>query len=118
MEGADGNILLDVVVCEIPEKYIQWRLTINVFRDREYVHLRKYFMDFEGEYVPSKEGACIEITVDRLANLFSALVKTLSKAEAVKEVLEHVDEETLQQLLDSAKSRGKPDVRQGDADTD
>ena len=31
-------------------KEIQIRLTINTFRGVEYMHLRKYYMDFEEEW--------------------------------------------------------------------
>lgn len=99
MDGADGEVQLDEVICEIPEKYIQWRLTVNVFRGKEYMHLRKYFMDMEGEYIPSKEGACIEVNIQRISNLVSALLKLLSDAEALETVLGHLDEETVSRIL-------------------
>ena len=31
-------------------------LTVNTFRDVEYISLRKYFQDFDEEWKPSKEG--------------------------------------------------------------
>lgn len=37
----------------------QIRLTINEFRGVEYLHLRKYYQDFEGEFKPSKDGVII-----------------------------------------------------------
>lgn len=118
MDGADGEIVLDEVICEIPEKFVQWRLTINTFRGKEYVHIRKYFLSYEGEFIPSREGACIEVNIQRLAALTSAFFKTLSHAEAVDQVLEYLDEETLQRLYEAAKERGRLDVREGDAHTD
>ena len=81
MDGDAGEILLDEIVCEIPEKYIQWRLTVNVFREKEYLHLRKYFLDFDGEYVPSRDGACIPVNIQILGGLVSALLKLLKDAE-------------------------------------
>ena len=34
----------------------QVRLVVNSFRGKEYLHFRKYYLDFEGEWQPSKEG--------------------------------------------------------------
>lgn len=34
----------------------QIKLTINTFRDIEYLHLRKYYLDFDGDFKPSKDG--------------------------------------------------------------
>lgn len=99
MEGDDGEILLDEIVCEIPEKHIQWRVTVNVFRGQEYLHLRKYYLTFEGDYMPSKEGACIPVNIQRISNLVSALLKLLSDAEAIEAVLEHLDEQTVSRIL-------------------
>ncbi len=39
-----------------PVKEIQTRVTINEFRGIQYLHIRRYFLDFEGEWVPTKEG--------------------------------------------------------------
>lgn len=105
MEGSDGEILLDEIVCEIPEKFIQWRLTVNTFRGKEYLHLRKYFLDFDGDFVPTKEGACIPVDIQRLANLVSAMFKLLSNAEVVETVMEHLDEETLSRILKGIKEK-------------
>lgn len=106
MEGSDGEVLLDEIICEIPEKWIQWRVTVNIFRGQEYLHLRKYFMDIDGEFIPSKEGACIPVNIQRLANLVSGIMKMLSDAEALNSVLENLDNDTLERLFTEFKSRG------------
>ncbi len=104
-EADPSNIILDELICEIPEKYIQWRLTVNIFRDIEYLHFRKYFMDMEGEFVPSKEGACVPVDVQRLANIMSALCKLLSDAEILETVLEHLDDEATERVLRKLKEK-------------
>ena len=108
--GADGDILLDEIICEIPEKYIQWRVTINIFRGVEYLHFRKYFMDMDGEFIPSKEGACLPVDLQRLSNIVSALFKVLSDAEALNAVLEHLDEDTIKRLSETIERKGRPSV--------
>jgi len=84
---------------------VQWRLTVNTFRGKEYLHLRKYFLDFEGEFVPTREGACIPVDIQRLANLLSAMFKLLSDAEVVETVMEHLDEESLSRILDGIERK-------------
>ena len=54
------------------EKEVQVRLTINNFRGIEYLHLRKYYLDFNN----SRE-------------LFSGLVEILSLAESKDIIEEH-----------------------------
>ena len=62
-------------------------LMINTFRDTEYLHLRKYYQDFDEEWKPTKEGVAIPIDFDNTKALFEALVEILSISE-VKDVLE------------------------------
>ena len=41
----------------------QVRLTINEFRGIEYLHLRKYYLDFDGDFKPTKDGVlCLLIS--------------------------------------------------------
>ena len=67
-------------------KQVQVRLTINEFRGIEYLHLRKYYMDFDEEWKPSKEGVAMPLDFSNSKELFSGLVEILSLAEA-KEVI-------------------------------
>ena len=59
----------------------QWRLTCSDFRDVEYLHLRKYYQDMEGEYHPTKTGAAMPLTIHNSWALFLALAELLSQAE-------------------------------------
>ena len=47
------------IILEQEDKEIQYRLVVSNFNDVEYVHIRKYYLVFEGEYKPTKEGVCI-----------------------------------------------------------
>ena len=65
------------------DKEVQIRLTINEFRDVEYLHLRKYYRDFETEeWVPSKEGVSMPVSFENCRNLFVGLSEILSLAES------------------------------------
>ena len=69
------------------EKNIQIRLSVNTFRGIEYLHLRKYYLDFDEEWKPSKEGVAMYLDFDNSRELFAGLVEILSLAEAI-DVLE------------------------------
>ena len=65
----------------------QVRLTVNEFRGTEYLHLRKYYLDFEGDFKPSKDGVAMSLDFQNSKALFEGLVEILSLAE-VKDALE------------------------------
>ena len=65
------------------------RLTVNEFRGIEYLHLRKYYMDFEEEWKPSTEGVAMPLDFYNSKELFSGLVEILSLAEAKQVIKEH-----------------------------
>ena len=65
----------------------QVRLTINEFKGVEYIHLRKYYLDFDGEFKPTKQGVAMPLTFENSRRLFEGLVEIISLAEA-KEILE------------------------------
>ena len=65
----------------------QVKLTINEFRGVEYMHLRKYYLDFEGDFKPSKDGVAMPLDFQNSRALFEGLVEILSLAES-KGILE------------------------------
>ena len=65
----------------------QVRLTVNEFRGIEYLHLRKYYLDFEGDFKPSKDGVSMPLDFFNSKSLFEGLVEILSLAET-KSILE------------------------------
>ena len=68
------------VVQETDTKQI--RLVINTFRGVEYISLRKYYLDFDEEWLPSKEGITMPIDIDNVRELFVGLVEVLSLDES------------------------------------
>jgi len=95
--------MIDLNAPSIYEKVIQEteteqvRLVINTFRGVEYLSLRKYYLDFSEEWLPSKEGISIPIDFDNSRNLFQGLVEILSLAES-KNILEEEFKELLDQI--------------------
>lgn len=60
----------------------QVRLTINTFRGIEYIHLRKYYMDFDEEWKPTPEGIAMPLDLTNSRELFAGLIEILSLAES------------------------------------
>lgn len=73
--------LFSRVVHEDLEKGTQVRVTINEFREVQYLHIRKYFKDFEGEWVPTKDGIAMPLGLTNTLALFLALSEIMSEAE-------------------------------------
>ena len=67
----------------------QIRLVVNSFRNQEYLHFRKYYLDFEGEWQPSKEGISMPLDLTNSREMFSGLVEILSLTENKTEVFEY-----------------------------
>ena len=76
---------------------IQVRLVINTFRGVEYLSLRKCYLDFEEEWLPSKEGISIPLDLDNTQELFTGLVEILSLAES-KSIIEDEFKEILDEI--------------------
>ena len=70
-------------------KQVQVRLTINTFRGIEYLHLRKYYMDFDETWKPTPEGIAMPLDFDNSRELFSGLIEILSLAESKSVIEEH-----------------------------
>jgi hypothetical protein len=79
--------LYEKVISENEEGTEQVKLTINTFYDTEYLHLRKYYLDFDGDFKPSKDGIAMKLDFNNSRGLFEGLVEILSLAES-KSILE------------------------------
>lgn len=71
------------------EKHIQVRLSIKEFRGIEYLHLRKYYQDFDEEWKPSNEGVSMQLDFHNSRELFAGLVEVISLAESREIIEEH-----------------------------
>ena len=72
-------------------------LSINTFRDVEYLSIRKYYQDFDEQWKPSKEGVSMPLDFDNSKALFEGLVEILSISE-VKGILENHFKEILDEI--------------------
>ena len=67
----------------------QIRLSINTFRDVDYISLREYYLDFEEEWQPTKKGITLPLTIPITRELFAGLVEILSLEESKSIVKDH-----------------------------
>lgn len=91
MLGDDAEIYSRVIHYD-EVKDIQTRLGINIFRDVEYLSLRKYYVDFDGEWKPSSEGITMPLDLNNSKELFIGLVEILSLAESRDVIVENFKE--------------------------
>ena len=89
---ADSEEVYSKIVYYDEVKDIQIRLGINVFRDVEYLSLRKYYMNFEGDWMPSKEGVSMPLGIENSKAMFEGLVEILSLAENKQVIIDNFKE--------------------------
>jgi len=87
MELYQAPEMYERVVHYDTEKEIQVRLVVSEFRGTEYLHLRKYYLDFTEEWKPSNEGVAMPLSFENSKELFAGLIEILSLAES-KGILE------------------------------
>ena len=89
MELYQASEIYERVIHYDEAKEIQVRLTINTFRGVEYLHLRKYYLDFTEEWKPSPEGIAMPLDFNNSSELFAGLIEILSLAESKAILEEH-----------------------------
>jgi hypothetical protein len=89
MELHEAPEVYERVIHYDSEKGHQVRLTISTFRGVEYLGLRKYYLDFEEEWKPSKEGISMAVDFSNTRELFIGLTEILSLAESKEVIEEH-----------------------------
>ena len=87
--GITSELLYEKIINEDDAKGVQLRLVVNVFRDVEYLHLRKYFLSFDEGYVPSKEGASMPCTISNVYALLDGLTEICAKEESIDALKTH-----------------------------
>lgn len=78
--------LYEKLVYQNDDKFYQLRLVVNEFRGKQYVHIRKYFLTYEGEYQASREGVSMEASINNIYSLLDGLLEIVSKEEAIEAI--------------------------------
>lgn len=84
--------IYEFIIDENEEKAYQIRLTISEFRDKTYLNFRKYFLSYEGDWLPSKEGVSMELGLENVSNLLNAVTSIVADSEAINLLDEVLDE--------------------------
>jgi len=74
------------------DKFFQVRLVVSEFRDSIYLHIRKYFLSFEGEYIPSKEGVSFPASMSNTYALLEGMVEICAKEENRTAITKYLQE--------------------------
>lgn len=83
----DSNILYEKLIDENLDKGYQVRLVVNEFREVVYIQLRKYFLSYEGEWIPSREGVSIPASFENIRSMLDGLLDICASAEG-REIVE------------------------------
>lgn len=81
--------LYEKVIYQNDDKFYQLRLVVNEFREKQYIHIRKYFLTYDGDWQASKEGISMEAGIDNILSLLDGLMEIVSKEEALAEINKH-----------------------------
>ena len=76
------ELLYKKIIYDNQDKFYQLNLTVSEFREKFYVNIRKYFLSYDGEHIPSKEGISMEASISNVLSLLDGLIDIVSKEEA------------------------------------
>lgn len=77
---------LNAVILSNESQGIQLRMTVSEFMGRYYMGVRRYFLSFEGEWLPTKQGVSWAYDLETTTNMFGAFCEILSEAEVLAAV--------------------------------
>ena len=86
------NDLYEKLIYQNDDKSYQLKLVVNEFKGKYYVHIRKYFLSYESEWVPSKEGISMEASIHNILSLLDGLTEIVSNEEASEIITKHFSE--------------------------
>lgn len=96
-DSFDGHEdVLDAVIFENTEWGKQVRMTVSEFLGNHYLGLREYYLDFSGDWLPTKNGMSFPYNLDTTTNMFQAFTSILSRAEVLAEVFKLSEERDLE----------------------
>jgi hypothetical protein len=87
----DEDIHYNKIIEENLEKGFQVRLVVNQFKDVVYIQLRKYFLSYEGNWVPSREGVSIPASIENIYNMVDGLLEICSVAEGEEVITKYAN---------------------------
>ena len=83
----EDNEIFYRILNEDENGFNQLRLVVNRLRGIEYLHLREYYLDFDGEWCPSPRGLATPLDLNTVSELLIGLAEIISLAES-REIIE------------------------------
>lgn len=80
---------LSAVITENKEYGKQVRMTVSEFMGNHYLGIREYYLDFDEEWKPTRNGMSFPYNLDTTTNMFQAFTNILSRAEVIAEVFKN-----------------------------
>lgn len=93
--SSESEVLYEKLIHEDEAKGVQLKLVVNVFRDVQYIHIRKYFLSFEDGYIPSKEGVSMPASISNIFALLDGLLEIVSHEEGIEAIARHFESKIL-----------------------
>jgi Transcriptional Coactivator p15 (PC4) len=90
-----SDALYEKLIFENEDKGFQYRLVVSEFKEVQYLHLRKYFLSYEGEWIPSSEGAAFPASIQNIFALVEGLLEICSYEEGVYAIKEFLHDKLL-----------------------
>ena len=87
MDLADSDYIYERVICR-PDEFTEVRLSVKPFREKEYLHIREFYQDFDHTWKHGK-GISMELSMESTREMFEALLELLSLAESKELVEKH-----------------------------
>jgi hypothetical protein len=92
---SESEILYEKIIYENEAKGEQLRLVVNIFKDVQYIHIRKYFLSFEDGYIPSREGISMAASIQNIFGLLDGLMEICSYEENVDVITKHFSDKII-----------------------
>lgn len=89
MDNTESAPLYERLIYENLDKGYQYRLVVSEFREVQYLHIRKYFLSYENEWVPSKEGASIPATLGNIFAILDGMIDICSNEESIDAITKY-----------------------------
>jgi hypothetical protein len=85
---SDGT-LYEKILFSNEDKNFDVRVVLSEFKGNEYLHVRKYFQSYEGDYLPSKEGISIPASLVNVYKLLDILIELCAMHESIEAINTH-----------------------------
>lgn len=92
----ESEVEYEKTIYENLEKGYQLRLVVNEFRGVQYLHIRKYFLSYEGAWTPSKEGVSMAASLQNVFALLDGMIEISSKSESLDSITTHFEDKISQ----------------------